>query len=75
MAKTSRKEIKMEQDELIPLSKVPWTLLEYFGEKRSRMTVYYWARVGVNGTKLKTTKRVGRLYTTYKDLEDFVGRM
>ncbi len=53
---------------LIPLSKIPEVLEKNFGEKRSRMTVYHWARVGVGGKKLKTTKRVGKLYTTLDNL-------
>ena len=62
----------MSEQELIPLGKVPGVLDKTFGEKRSRMTVYYWAREGAGGKKLKTTKRVGKLYTTLEDSRTFV---
>jgi len=65
----------MPQITQIPLGEVPEILERHFGEKRSRMTIYYWAREGRGGIKLKTTKRVGKLYTTFNDLKEFVGEM
>ncbi len=63
----------MAKDNLIPLTEVPDILVKHFGEVRSRMTVYYWAREGIGGTKLKSVRKVGRLYTTMDDLSAFVG--
>ncbi len=59
----------------IPLTEVPDILAQHFGADRSLMTVYYWAREGIGGKKLKTTRKITRLYTTMQDLSEFVGGM
>lgn len=61
----------------IALKKVPDILVELTGVSRAQITVYVWAtkgRISSQGTivKLKTVKRMGRLYTTHDWVENFV---
>ncbi len=62
---------------LIPLSSVPSLIAELTGVWRHRATVYRWAKVGCRSldarmVKLKTEKKMGQLFTTRKDVVDFI---
>ncbi len=65
---------------LIAIKDVPKVVLGHFGEKRTTAAVYHWIRVGVAGPdgvriKLQTTKCVGKLYTTFSNIEKFIREM
>lgn len=62
---------------LIPLSAVPSLLAERTGVQRCRGTIYSWAKKGCRtmsggNVKLKTVLRLGRLYTTQEDVDNFI---
>lgn len=42
------------------------------GVQRTRQTIYNWAKRGVRGTKLRTKKRAGQLYTTAAWITEFL---
>ena len=66
--------------DLIKIPDVPKKLIELTGATRKLPTVYYWIRIGrrtYDGKfiRLKTTKRLGTLYTTKRWIEEFIGQM
>jgi len=66
--------------DLIKISAVSKLIYELTGETRSRTTAYEWVRVGrisADGrrVKLETIKRLGKLYTTRKMVEEFIGEL
>ena len=67
----------MSEQKLIPLSAVPSLIADLTGVWRHRATVYRWAKVGCRSldarmVKLKTEKKMGQLFTTRKDVVDFI---
>ena len=69
-----------KKKDLIRMRDVPKIVYELTGVTRCRESIYIWARVGVRGytnepLKLKTTKRMGQLYTTEKWIEEFIRSM
>lgn len=68
---------KPRKEELIRIADIPELLLKLTGVTRTRQTVYEWIHHGrrtYDGRLivLKTTKRLGRLFTTKQWLEKFV---
>lgn len=69
--------MKPRNEDLIRLCDVPKLLTELAGVTRTRATVYLWSSKGIpgyDGTKvrLKTTRRLRRLYTTKEWVENFL---
>lgn len=63
--------------QLIKIADVPVLVLELTNLHRTRTCIYQWIKVGrINSDgeriKLKTTKRLGFLYTTRKWVKEFV---
>lgn len=68
---------RRKNEDLIKLVEVPKLLLELTGVTRGRATIHHWVTYGrLNYTgeiiKLKSTKRLGRSYTTRVWVEDFI---
>lgn len=66
--------------QLMKIADVPTLVYKLIGIKRTRTCIHEWIRVGrINSDgeriKLKTTKRLGFLYTTSKWVEEFIGRL
>ena len=68
---------KPKNSDLIRLGEVPKLILELTGVVRVRSTIWSWTWKGRSSysgqkIKLKTTKRLGMVYTTKTWLEEFI---
>ena len=67
----------VKREDLIKMRDIPALILEMTGTTRTRAAIYMWIRKGIRGydggkVKLKTTKRIGHIYTTKKWVEEFL---
>ena len=67
----------MSSKDYIAISKVPALIMEIAGVARTKNAVYAWAtlgRISADGrlVKMKTVKRMGRMYTTREWVDKFV---
>lgn len=66
-----------KRKDLIKMRDIPALILEMTGATRTRASVYVWMKKGIRAydgstIKLKSTKRLGHLYTTKAWVEDFL---
>ena len=67
----------LKKKDLVRISDVPGIISELTGVTRCKETIYLWIKNGVKAytgepLRLKTTKRMGRLFTTRVWIEEFV---
>ena len=70
----------IKRENLIKMRDIPALVLEMTGVTRTQAAIYMWIRKGLKTyegpkVKLKTTKRLGHLYTTREWMEEFLRRI
>jgi len=60
---------------LLKINDAPAYIERKYGVEVTRQTMYNWIRRGVRGEKLRSTRKVNKLYTTEGWIDDFVDRI